>query len=132
MSDLGSVIGASPVIVRPELYCVVKMRTPPASLAGHFMVAQDENETTVITTEAGLCDLAGYEDAQFGYRLMEIQVATPFETVGFLAAVCRALADAGLSILVVSTYSCDYVLLKAAELADGLEALRRLRFPVQP
>jgi hypothetical protein len=44
--------------------------------------------------------------------------------------VTHALAAAGVSILVVSTYSKDYVLMKDESLAAGLRALAEIGFPV--
>lgn len=93
------------------------------------MVTRDSDEVTIIAEESELCELPvlGHEG---GYRLVEIRVAAPFQGVGLLAAVTRALAAAGISVLVVSTYSKDYVLLKDESLGAGLHALTEVGFPV--
>jgi hypothetical protein len=65
-----------------------------------------------------------------GFSLVEIKIATPFEGVGFLAAVARAIAEAGLNILIVSTFSKDYILLREDELGKGIEALKARGFPI--
>ena len=44
--------------------------------------------------------------------------------VGVLAGISRVLADAGVSIFSVSTFDTDYVLLRSADLARALAALR--------
>jgi hypothetical protein len=128
MASLDRVIAHSPVRLLPGRYAVAKCAAPPAG-PGFFMVACDADETTVIAEEAQLPALAPRE-ADGDYRLLEIRVATPFEAVGFLAAVSAALANAGINILIVSTYSKDYVLLKDESAARGLEALAAAGFPV--
>jgi len=128
MDDLADVIRHSPVTMLPGTYCVARTQEAPLA-AGHFMVATDCRETTIITREP---DLAGLhpDEVRRGYRLIEIRTAAPFEGVGFLATICRAIADVGLNILVVSTYSADYILLEESEAETGMAALRRAGFPV--
>jgi len=130
MGDLDEVIRKSPVAMLPGTYCVARMLEPPAA-PQHFMVATDARETTVIARESDLGDLSPVE-VRSGYRLIEIRTATPFEGVGFLAAICQAIANVGLNILVVCTYSAEYILLKSDEAEIGLAALARAGFPIHP
>lgn len=128
MDELDAVIANSPVVMLPGTYCVARLR--PSSLPSrHFMVTMDSSETTVIAREEELGELDAI-DIRRGYRLIEVRVATPFEGIGFLATVCGAIAEAGLNILVVSTFSADYILLQADEAEAGLDALRGLGFPI--
>ncbi len=128
MDDLTGIIANSPVVMLPGTYCVARLR--PSSLPSrHFMVTTDSSETTVIAREEQIGELDAL-DIRRGYRLIEVRVATPFEGVGFLATVCRAIAEAGLNILVVSTFSADYILLQADEAEAGLDALRGVGFPI--
>jgi hypothetical protein len=128
VASLDELVAHSPVRLLPGRYAVAKCAAPPAG-SGLFMVACDADETTVIAEEARLPTLATRE-ADGGYRLLEIRVATPFEGVGFLAAVSGALAHAGVNLLIVSTYSKDYVLVKEESAARGLEALAAAGFPI--
>ena len=48
-----------------------------------------------------------------------------FSLVGILADLSTVLADAGVSIFVVSTYNTDYILIKQEQLDIALHALRR-------
>jgi hypothetical protein len=98
--------------------------------ASHFMVARDEDEVTVITQEGNIPRLE-VSEVKGGFSLVEIRIATPFKGVGFLATVARTIADAGLDILIVSTFSKDYILLKEQELAKGMGALATRGFPIQ-
>jgi hypothetical protein len=125
---LDDVIRKSPVRAMPGRYAVVRCADLPAG-SGYFMVTRDSDEVTVIVEESELSQLPalGHEG---GYRLVEIRVAVPFQGVGLLAAVTQALAAAGLSVLVVSTYSKDYLLLRDESLAVGLQTLSEVGFPV--
>ena len=93
------------------------------------MATCDSDEVTIIAEESELRELPVLRH-EGGYRLVEIRVAAPFQGVGLLAAVTHALAAAGISVLVVSTYSKDYVLLRDESLAAGLRALSEVGFPV--
>ena len=49
---------------------------------------------------------------------------------GFIACVTRAIADRNLNVLVVSTFSKDYVPVREEALAEAVAALRELGFAV--
>lgn len=121
-------VRSSPVRLMPGRYAMVRCADIPHG-SDWFMVARDSDEVTAIVEERALPGLSTLA-ADEGYALLEIRVAAPSQSVGLLAAVTRALAEAGLNILVVSTYSKDYVLLKDEAVAAGLQALSRAGFPV--
>ena len=113
MPDLDDVIRASPVEAHPDRFAVIKARRTD-SLNGFFMVCRDADETTVIAPEGNLpADDVVAEEKWF--RLLAVRVSTPFGAPGFLAAISTAIAQAGINILVVSTFSKDYVLLREDE-----------------
>ena len=78
----------------------------------HFMVSTDEDEITVVTREENLKKLDLIERNKETYKLISLNVSVPFYAVGFLAAVSNAVASAGMNILIISTYSKDYILVK--------------------
>jgi hypothetical protein len=49
-----------------------------------------------------------------------------FGTIGVLATLTRALADAGVSVIAVSTFDTDYVLLPSADLGRAVHALSKI------
>jgi hypothetical protein len=59
-----------------------------------------------------------------GWRTLELTGPFPFEAVGIAAAVLRPLAEGRVSILLVSTFDTDVLLVKEAQLgqATGLLA----------
>ena len=59
------------------------------------------------------------------YRALRVRGTLPPDLVGILVSIAEPLARAELSILAISTYDTDYVLVKARDLPAALDALRR-------
>lgn len=59
------------------------------------------------------------------YRALRVRGPLSPNLVGILLSIAEPLAEAGLSIFAISTYDTDYVLLKAGDVAAGVEALRK-------
>jgi len=94
----------------------------------HLMVSKDNDEITVVTKAENEVKLRLIEKNKEIYALIALNVAIPFYSVGFLAAVTKAIADRGTDILIISTYSKDYVLVKQTELEKTKSALKELGF----
>jgi len=62
--------------------------------------------------------------AHMGWRCLKVEGPLDFCTVGILADLTTALAEAGISVFALSTYDTDYLLIQTALLSDGLRALR--------
>ena len=58
-----------------------------------------------------------------GWSLIKLLGPFPFDAVGVLASVASPLAEAGVSILAISTFDTDYVLVRTAQAAAACEAL---------
>jgi hypothetical protein len=88
------------------------------------MVSKDKDEITVVTKAENAGKLNLIEKNKEVYALIALHVSVPFYSVGFLAAVSKAIADRGIDILIISTYSKDYVLVKKSELDNAKTALK--------
>lgn len=66
--------------------------------------------------------------AQHGYRAIRLSQDFPLETVGVMAKLTGALAQAGVSIMAYSTFKTDVVIVRSWELAQALGVLWDLRF----
>lgn len=102
------------------------LKTP--SRGKHFMISEDADEITVVTKEENLPELDLKERNKDFYRLIALNVSIPFYCVGFLAAVSRAISEQGINILIVSTYSKDYIMIKDDKLENAKSALLGLGF----
>ena len=102
------------------------LKTPDAE--NHFMVSKDADEITVVTKEENLSKLTLVERNRDFYRLIALNVSIPFYSVGFLATVSQAIAKEGVNILIVSTYSKDYILVKDDMIENARSVLSKLGF----
>ena len=59
-----------------------------------------------------------------GWRVIKLHGPFAFDQVGILSSFIAPLAQQGVVIVAISTFDTDYVLVKAAQLAQALKALR--------
>jgi hypothetical protein len=124
---LDEVVRTSEVVVHPGRYAYLKTRQ--AGPGDHFLVARDADVVTVVTEERNVAATEHSESTHW-FVLMEIRVSMPFVAKGFLAKVTATMADVDLNVLVVSTYSKDYIMVKEEGLDTAIAALRQVGFPV--
>lgn len=58
-----------------------------------------------------------------GWRILQVAGPLDFGLVGILASIAGPLADAGVSVFVLSTYDTDYVMVKAESVDQAARAL---------
>lgn len=78
----------------------------------HLMITRDTYEMTVVTKEEHLGDVDILDLNADRWLLLAIDCASPFYCVGFIAKISAVLSGGGMDILVVSTFSCDWVFVK--------------------
>lgn len=94
----------------------------------HRLICRDDKETTVVTNAAGLPDLTIKSQNKEQWRLLVINCANPFYCVGFLQSISSAMTAAGLDILLVSSFSRDYVFVAAAYVEQAMQILQQIGF----
>lgn len=62
--------------------------------------------------------------AERGWRVLKLEGPIPFEMTGVASALLAPLAEARISIFLVSTYDTDYLLLKADGFPRAVDVLR--------
>jgi hypothetical protein len=62
-------------------------------------------------------------EMETGWQGLKLEGPFPFNAVGILAGILTPLAEAGISILAVSTFDTDYVFVKAEQMPDALRVL---------
>lgn len=127
MEDLKKIMAASTFQVQEGLYVYAKAKEVPSS-RDHFMVTKDADEITVVTREENLKNLDLIEKNKDTWSLVALNVSIPFYSVGFLAAVSDAIANEGMNILIVSTYSKDYIMVKSDLIERASNVLKGLGF----
>jgi hypothetical protein len=124
--------------IAPETFFLVSLRheawlklleNPELSprMAAPFMIFKDNFETTLLLDEIDFGALrAALRDAKTegDFRLLTFDIELDFSVVGFLAEISRILAATGISIMALSAFSRDHLLIKQADLSKALKALR--------
>ncbi len=123
-AKLKEVIRASSFQVVTGDFVYAKVKTRPVDK--HFLVTEDESEITVVTKEEQLSELDLIERNKEIYTLVMLNVSVPFYAVGFLAAISSVIAEQGMNILIISTYSKDYILIKKESAEKAQWALHNL------
>ncbi len=123
--EIKKIIKASNFEIQEGRFVYAKVSQLP-DIRNHFLVTRDEDEITVVTKEENLNELTVIEKNKELYSLIALNVSVPFYSVGFLAAVSQAVAKQEMNILVVSTYSKDYILVKSSKLEDAKAVLIKL------
>jgi hypothetical protein len=123
--------------VSPETYYLVSLRhddwkklleNPELSprMTAPFMILSDKYEVTLMLddTDYQTCRYA-IRDAKVegNFRLLTFDQIMDFTVVGFMAAVAKILADAEISIMALSAFSRDHLLIKQGDLAKALKVL---------
>ena len=127
MDELEEEIKATLVIVHPGRYAYLKAKK--LITEKHFLVSQDKDEITIVTEEKHVSETQ-HEKAVTWFKLIEFKITKPFLCVGFLAAITKAVASKGLNVMIVSTFSKDYALIREEDSEAALEALREIGFSI--
>mgnify|MGYP001603515593 CR=1 FL=1 len=123
--DLKKVIETSTFEIVEGDFIYAKVKELP-SAQNMFMVSKDKDEITVVAKQEEIESLEIIERNKDTYSLIALNISLPFYAVGFLAAVTSAIASADMNILVVSTYSKDYILVRKEYLDKAKDILLSL------
>lgn len=103
--------------------CRLPPSTPWPALppSGFVSVTRTADELSVVCAEGW--PIAGAVCAE-GWRCLKLEGPFELTASGILAPLARALAAAGVSVLPIATYDTDYLLVREAQLAAALDAVR--------
>jgi len=95
---------------------------------GFVSLTRDKDEVTLVLAEEAWRELSPRfpaAESQAKRRMIGFDTVLDFTVVGFIAEISRALAEAGISILNLSTYRTDAVLVHEARFDDAVAAVKR-------
>jgi hypothetical protein len=127
MADLNEVIKTSEVIIHKGRYAY--LQGEEKEIKNHFLISKDKDEITIVTEEANISSVNFKKEVKW-FKLFEIRVSMPFLAKGFLAKVTKTVSDENLNVLVVSTFSKDYILVREETFETASNALKKVGFPV--
>lgn len=102
-----------------------------AALAGStdfISLTRDKDEVSLIISEAEWAPIASrfpVAKVQTGRRMIAFDMVLDFTVVGFIAEISRVLAEAGISILNMSTYRTDIVFVHESRFETAVAAVKR-------
>lgn len=91
--------------------------------AKHFLTISRTPQELSITADADV--IPDEVPSQRGYRAFRVHGTLGFGLVGLIASMVCPLAEAGISILTISTHDTDYVLVKGEDLEHARSVLER-------
>lgn len=111
--------------LRPDNLAVCRLEpdglVPDWATQGSFYsVTRTLDEVSVVCPERAVPEGT---KAECGWRILKIEGPLDFATTGVLAGLTRPLAQAGISVFVLSTYDTDYLLIRDGDIASAVAAL---------
>ena len=91
-----------------------------------FMILRDDNEVTMLLEEADWNRMRhAVRDARVesNFRLLTLDLELAWNVVGYLARVSKILAEAGVPLGAMSSFSRDHLLIKQEDLGKALKIL---------
>lgn len=110
------------VKVWKDQYSIVKAKL----IKGNFFSAiSDFNEFTLIQKKEDV-EIDNVIQEEKGWRVLSFDTTLPFQMVGFMACVSRELADEHISIIALSAYSTEHILVKENDLTKAVDTIKGL------
>ena len=100
---------------------------PVWALTGSFFtITRTDEELSIVCEEAVIDPEHGMTHIKIepGWRCLKLNGPIPFETIGVIASLTKALADAGLSVSPIATYDTDYLFVKEDRVPNAIRALK--------
>ena len=117
----------------PDRYVVHRLSSnlpvpSPAEPAGLFSVTRTCDELTVICPESTGIDS---DRSEHGFHAFRVAGTLDFSLVGIVHSLTAPLAEAKVSVFVISTFDTDYLLVQAGAVDAAVAAWQAAGFPVQ-
>lgn len=111
-------------------FAVCKYAALPAlsGLDNPYFFAQTEEEISLVCRET--CLPEGDAAIEKGWKGLVVAGQLDFSLIGIIAGISRALAEAGVSVFVASTYDTDYLFVRSAQFDQALKALASAGYTV--
>ena len=110
--------------VIPELLAIARLPQDapfPAWAQGSFVhLARTPDEVSIVCAQSHVPAAVRHERDRVALGIVGVVEMT---TIGVLAALCGALARAGVSVFVISTYDTDWLIVRAEQFAAAKVAL---------
>lgn len=134
-AELAPYLESATLSVDPTTYALLKLkpgtRPEPALLKDALMWFHADNDPTLVvpleTARAWKDPPAGLLERDDGWRRVTLDVEVPLNIPGFIRVFANALAQAGISILPISGYRYDHLLIHQVNLERAVATLDQAR-----
>ncbi|CAN5864257.1 hypothetical protein BH20ACI4_BH20ACI4_31000 [soil metagenome] len=95
-------------------------------MSAPFLIFKDQFEITLLLDEIDFNKIRNEipnAKIESGFRLLTFDIVLDFNVIGFLAEIAKILAEAEISIIALSAFSRDHILVKQENLAKALKVL---------
>jgi len=118
--------------VLPDIFAIHTLDVDsdiPASVLGCdvYFIGKTYDELSIVVPQSVDIDA---EETDGDWRVLEVLGPLNLSMVGIMADIGSVLAEAKISIFVVSTFETDYFLVKSADLKDAVAALKKAKYKV--
>jgi len=127
MMNLKNYFKNEKIYVWKETFAIIKAKKPDFNA---FVSIIDKNEITVIIDQSKY-DRKNVIEIEKDWKILTFDMVLPFELVGFLAKVSRALAEEKIVLFAISAYSTDHILVKKKDLKRAKEKLKELGYIIE-
>ena len=112
------------LLILPDTFAICRLAGDaqiPDWASGDFIsITRTADELSIVCPQDHVPDDV---KAERGWRCLRVAGTLDFSEVGVLSALARPLADAGISIFVVSTFDTDYLMAREADLERAVVVL---------
>jgi hypothetical protein len=111
--------------ILPETFAICRFdlmeQVPDWDFWGEFFsVTRTSHELSIVCSQADVPEAVSCER---DWRCFRVEGTLDFSLTGILASLATPLAEAKISIFVISTFDTDYLLVKAEQLQSAIEVL---------
>jgi hypothetical protein len=119
--------------ILPDTFAVCRLDAeaalPPWAATSSFSsITRTDEEMSIVCLQSVVPDGIKCER---DWRCFQVAGPIPFTMVGVLASLVQPLSEARISVFAISTFDTDYLLVKAADLARAIDALREAGFSLR-
>jgi uncharacterized protein len=118
--------------VLPESLAIAQLAVtapiPVPKAQSFFSITRTADELSLVCSESEIPENA---NAQTGWRALKLRGPFDLSEVGVLSSIATTLAEASITLFVISTFNTDYLLVHAEQLQSAVTALERAGHKIQ-
>jgi hypothetical protein len=136
-ANLDELLGKTKLVVLPEDYYVISLPVDAKPIPGEWyrpattrfaVFIREPNEITLVVPRRKwlrMQHMFDRYDVSDPMKVITFDIKLSFNVYGYIAAISRVLADAGISVLPMSSFKRDHILVQKKDLPRSVKLLRQ-------